>query len=81
MAQLINQIALPLQACEMMLFGKKLTAAEAKTVSLITDVFPDHSFQKEVWVRLKEYAALPKNVSRSTAIIKHQTILALWKAV
>ena len=46
-----------------MLFGKKLSAAEAKEVSLVTEVFPDHAFQKEVWARLKEHAALPKNVS------------------
>lgn len=47
----------------MLLFNKKLTAAQACAWGLVTEVFPDGTFQKEVWERLKAYASLPKNVS------------------
>lgn len=47
----------------MLLFNKKLTAAEACAQGLVTEVFPDSSFQKEVWARLEAFASLPKNVS------------------
>lgn len=49
------------QASEMLLFNKKLTAAQACEVGLVTEVFPESSFQSEVWTRLKAYAKLPKN--------------------
>ncbi|NXJ75028.1 ECI2 isomerase, partial [Trogon melanurus] len=49
------------KANEMLLFNKKLTAAEACAQGLVTEVFPDRSFQKEVWARLEAYASLPKN--------------------
>nr|XP_009676318.1 PREDICTED: enoyl-CoA delta isomerase 2, mitochondrial isoform X2 [Struthio camelus australis] len=49
------------KANEMLLFNKKLTAAEACAQGLVTEVFPDRTFQKEVWARLKAYASLPKN--------------------
>ncbi|XP_034284973.1 enoyl-CoA delta isomerase 2 isoform X1 [Pantherophis guttatus] len=48
------------KATEMLLFNKKLTAAEACSQGLVTEVFPDSTFQKEVWARLKAYANLPK---------------------
>ncbi|KAM4705449.1 enoyl-CoA delta isomerase 2-like [Rhinophrynus dorsalis] len=49
------------KATEVLLFNKKLTAHEACSLGLVTEVFPDHSFQTEVWERLKAYASLPKN--------------------
>ncbi|XP_010122339.1 PREDICTED: enoyl-CoA delta isomerase 2, mitochondrial [Chlamydotis macqueenii] len=49
------------KANEMLLFNKKLTAAEACAQGLVTEVFPDRTFQKEVWARLEAYASLPKN--------------------
>ncbi|XP_048364332.1 enoyl-CoA delta isomerase 2-like isoform X2 [Sphaerodactylus townsendi] len=49
------------KATEMLLFNKKLTAAEACSLGLVTEVFPDNTFQKEVWARLKAYASLPRN--------------------
>lgn len=52
-----------LQASEMLLFNKKLTATQACELGLVTEVFPDSSFQSEVWTRLKAYAKLPPNVS------------------
>uniref|UniRef100_A0A4W2IAT4 Enoyl-CoA delta isomerase 2 n=1 Tax=Bos indicus x Bos taurus TaxID=30522 RepID=A0A4W2IAT4_BOBOX len=49
------------KAAEMLLFGKKLTAQEACAQGLVTEVFPDGTFQKEVWARLKAYSKLPPN--------------------
>ncbi|NWX49025.1 ECI2 isomerase, partial [Steatornis caripensis] len=49
------------KANEVLLFNKKLTAAEACAQGLVTEVFPDRTFQKEVWARLEAYASLPKN--------------------
>ncbi|XP_036374967.1 enoyl-CoA delta isomerase 2-like [Megalops cyprinoides] len=49
------------KAKEMLLFCKKLTATEACQLGLVTEVFPENSFQTEVWTRLKAYTKLPKN--------------------
>ncbi|KFW05197.1 hypothetical protein N326_02527, partial [Eurypyga helias] len=49
------------KANEVLLFNKKLTAAEACAQGLVNEVFPDRSFQEEVWARLEAYASLPKN--------------------
>ncbi|XP_037552971.1 enoyl-CoA delta isomerase 2 [Nematolebias whitei] len=49
------------KASEMLLFNKKLTAVQACQLGLVTEVFPDNSFQSEVWTRLKAYAELPRN--------------------
>lgn len=49
------------KAVEVLLFNKLLTAHEACKLGLVTEVFPDSSFQKEVWKRLKAYGELPKN--------------------
>ncbi|XP_011229357.2 enoyl-CoA delta isomerase 2, mitochondrial isoform X1 [Ailuropoda melanoleuca] len=54
----------PGKAAEMLIFGKKLTAAEACAQGLVTEVFPDSTFQKEVWTRLKAYSKLPRNALR-----------------
>ncbi|XP_019964929.2 enoyl-CoA delta isomerase 2 [Paralichthys olivaceus] len=47
------------KASEMLLFNKKLTSSQACELGLVTEVFPDSSFHKEVWTRLKNYAKLP----------------------
>lgn len=61
----------PAKASEMLLFNKKLTAAQACEVRLVTEVFPDSSFQTEVWTRLKAYAKLPPNsLSLSKQLIR-----------
>nr|KAF6443575.1 enoyl-CoA delta isomerase 2 [Molossus molossus] len=52
------------RATEMLIFGKKLTAGEACAQGLVTEVFPDSTFQKEVWTRLKAYSKLPKNAMK-----------------
>ncbi|KAI1889231.1 hypothetical protein AGOR_G00177020 [Albula goreensis] len=49
------------KASEMLLFNKKLTATEACERGLVTEVFPNSSFQTEVWTRLKAYGKLPRN--------------------
>lgn len=49
------------KANEMLLFNKKVTATQACELGLVTEVFPDSSFQTEVWTRLKAYAKLPRN--------------------
>ncbi|XP_066540041.1 enoyl-CoA delta isomerase 2, mitochondrial [Hoplias malabaricus] len=49
------------KASEVLLFNKKLTATQACELGLVTEVFPDSSFQSEVWTRLKAYAKLPPN--------------------
>uniref|UniRef100_A0A672YQZ0 ACB domain-containing protein n=1 Tax=Sphaeramia orbicularis TaxID=375764 RepID=A0A672YQZ0_9TELE len=49
------------KASEMLLFNKKLTAVQACELGLVTEVFPDSTFQSEVWTRLKAYAKLPRN--------------------
>ncbi|XP_034039611.1 enoyl-CoA delta isomerase 2, mitochondrial [Thalassophryne amazonica] len=63
------------KASEMLLFNKKLTAVQACDLGLVTEVFPDSSFQSEVWTRLKTYAKLPRN---SVALSK-QLIRSLQK--
>ncbi|XP_017894524.1 PREDICTED: enoyl-CoA delta isomerase 2, mitochondrial isoform X4 [Capra hircus] len=61
------------KAAEMLLFGKKLTAQEACAQGLVTEVFPDSTFQKEVWARLKAYSKLPPNAMRiSKQIIRNR---------
>jgi len=47
----------------MLLFNKKISAAEACKLGLVTEVFPDQSFQTEVWERINSYAKFPKGVS------------------
>ncbi|XP_055451109.1 enoyl-CoA delta isomerase 3, peroxisomal-like [Psammomys obesus] len=52
------------KASEMLLFGKKLTAREAWAQGLVTEVFPESTFEEEVWTRLRAYAKLPPNAMR-----------------
>lgn len=49
----------PAKATEMLLFNKKVTAVQACELGLVTEVFPESSFELEVWTRLKAYAKLP----------------------
>ncbi|XP_049912465.1 enoyl-CoA delta isomerase 2, mitochondrial [Epinephelus moara] len=63
------------KATEMLLFNKKLTAVQACELGLVTEVFPDSSFQSEVWTRLKEYVKLPRN----SLVFSKQLIRSLEK--
>ncbi|XP_075682790.1 enoyl-CoA delta isomerase 2-like [Rhinoderma darwinii] len=49
------------KAVEVLLFNKLLTAHEACKLGLVTEVFTDGTFQKEVWERLRAFGELPKN--------------------
>ncbi|KAM9333442.1 enoyl-CoA delta isomerase 2 isoform 1-T1 [Pholidichthys leucotaenia] len=60
------------KASEMLLFNKKLTAAQACDLGLVTEVFPDSSFQSEVWTRLRAYAKLPPNTEREAELDRAQ---------
>ncbi|XP_054478873.1 enoyl-CoA delta isomerase 2, mitochondrial [Anoplopoma fimbria] len=61
----------PAKASEMLLFNKKLSAVQACELGLVTEVFPDSSFQSEVWSRLKEYAKLPpQSLSLSKQLVR-----------
>ncbi|XP_062615984.1 enoyl-CoA delta isomerase 2-like [Saccostrea cucullata] len=48
------------KASELLLFNKKITAQEAFDRNLVTEVFPDHDFQRSVQTRIQQYAKLPK---------------------
>ncbi|XP_010621087.1 enoyl-CoA delta isomerase 2, mitochondrial isoform X2 [Fukomys damarensis] len=61
----------PAKAAEMLIFGKKITAREACAQGLVTEVFPDSTFQRDVWTRLKAYAKNPPNaMSRGKQLIR-----------
>ncbi|ESO96902.1 hypothetical protein LOTGIDRAFT_178218 [Lottia gigantea] len=47
------------KASEVLLFNKKLTAQEALDRNLVTEIFPDASFEKETMARVTKYAQLP----------------------
>ena len=49
----------------MLLFGRKVTAREARDWGLVTEVYPDDTFEKDIENRLKEIGQLPKQVSNS----------------
>nr|XP_045614820.1 enoyl-CoA delta isomerase 2-like isoform X1 [Procambarus clarkii] len=68
---LFPKIMGPGKAAEMLLFNKKITAQEAYNIGLVTDVFPEDSFQNEVWPKLQAYAKLPiKSLVYSKALTR-----------
>merc|ERR1711990_35068 len=54
----------PLKANEMLMFNAKLTASEASSLGLVTQVFPDDQFQDQVWEKINSMATLPKGSLR-----------------
>lgn len=50
------------KASEMLLFNKKISAAEAFNRNLITQVIPDDVFEKETSAKVQAMAKLPKEV-------------------
>ncbi|XP_071823485.1 enoyl-CoA delta isomerase 2-like isoform X1 [Apostichopus japonicus] len=50
----------PSKAYEVLFFGRKLSAQDAKDCNLISEVFPEDSFQREVQTRALKFAALPR---------------------
>jgi len=49
----------PVKSNEMLLFSKRITADEAFHVGLVTEVYPNSTFDSIVWARLKEMSELP----------------------
>lgn len=47
------------RANEMLLFGKQISASQAYDWGLVTEMFPDESFQQEAWSKLKKLSSLP----------------------
>ena len=46
----------------MLLFNSKITAKQALSAGLLTEVFPDDSFDEETRKRVEQYAQLPVKV-------------------
>lgn len=60
-----------LKAAELLLFEKRVTAAEAHKLGLVTEVFPDKTFQEEVWPRVRAMTKLPiKSLVYSKALCR-----------
>ena len=55
----------PVKSNEMLLFSKRITADEAFHVGLVTEVYPNSTFDSIVWARLKEMSELPPQVHRT----------------
>ena len=53
------------KASELLLFNKKISAAEAFNRNLITEVIPDGSFAKETSNKVDNFAKLPREVTQS----------------
>lgn len=70
---LFPKIMGPAKAAEVLLFGKKLTAGEACAQGLVTQVFPDSTFQGEVWAQLKAFAKLPPESLRLSKVLMRQS--------
>lgn len=49
------------RANELLMFNKKITASQARDLGLVTAVFPEDSFEAEVWPLVRSYAKLPTN--------------------
>lgn len=72
---LLPRLVGPSHALDLLLSARKLTAAEAERIGLVSKVFPQESFMPDV---LAYASAMAKTVSpRSTAVIKAQ----IWKAM
>ncbi|KAL3860200.1 hypothetical protein ACJMK2_010356 [Sinanodonta woodiana] len=66
------------KASELLLFNRKITAAQAFERNLVTEVFPDSTFQKEVDAKVKQYAQLPKqSLQKSKTLIRDADIVKL----
>ena len=52
----------------MLLFGRKITGRQARDWGLITEVYPDATFEQDIENRLKEIAELPKQVIQQESI-------------
>lgn len=68
-------------AADMLLFSNKITATEAHRRFLVTKLYADRDFDKEVWADLARIAALPRgSLTDSKRIIRDLDRAALHKA-
>ena len=51
------------KASELLLFNKKISAAEAYNRNLVTEVIPDAMFAKETKTKIESFAKLPREVN------------------
>lgn len=61
-------------AMEMLCFDVKMGASEVKERGLVTDVFPNASFQGETLKRLQLFASKPSTTLQST-----KTLIRRWE--
>ncbi|CAD5111462.1 DgyrCDS773 [Dimorphilus gyrociliatus] len=52
------------KATDVLMFNRKLTAAEAEKCNLVSQVFPSESFETEAFEKVKEYSSLPPQSMR-----------------
>ena len=57
-----------LQAHEMLILNRTLSAAESQTSGLISAIFPHDTFMDEVYRRVNEYVENPLKVGKVTDI-------------
>ncbi|CAL1536535.1 unnamed protein product [Lymnaea stagnalis] len=69
------------KANEMLLFNKKITAAEAKQVNLVSEVFLNDSFVRETSTRIQQFAKCPPQSLRLSKILNRSSELELLKKV
>ncbi|GFN86063.1 enoyl-coa delta isomerase 2, mitochondrial [Plakobranchus ocellatus] len=69
------------KANEMLLFNRKITAAEAKDRGLVSEVIPDQTFQAESSRLIEQYASFPPQSMRYSKVLNRSSELATLKAV
>ena len=72
----------PAKANEMILFNKKISAAEAKSAGLVAEVFPAHEFEQRAMDRVIQYSKLPKlSLKYSKNLVRNNEEIEKLKAV
>lgn len=69
------------KASELLLFNRKITAQEALERNLVTEVFPDHDFQRSIQGRIQLYSKLPKLSLQKSKYLSRETDRATLHAV
>ncbi|CAG5127108.1 unnamed protein product [Candidula unifasciata] len=69
------------KANELLLFNRKITAAEAKERNLVSDVFPDDVFQIEAANRIQQYSKFPPQSMRLSKVLNRSPELKILKEV
>ncbi|BFZ12575.1 hypothetical protein BsWGS_15614 [Bradybaena similaris] len=69
------------KANELLLFNRKLTAAEAKERNLVSDVFPDDVFQSEAAKLIQQYSKFPPQSMRLSKVLNRSSELKTLKEV